>query len=47
MTRDKLKVLRKFVGKLNFIAANTRPDPAIYALEETQESNNKRFERSK
>ena len=28
-----MKVLRKFVGKLNFIAANTRPDPAIYALE--------------
>ena len=33
LTRDELKVLRKFVGKLNWLAANIRPDPAIYALE--------------
>ena len=33
LTRDELKVLRKFVGKLNWLAANTRPDLAIYALE--------------
>ena len=28
-----MKVLRKFVGKLNWLAANTRPYLAIYALE--------------
>ena len=33
LTRDELKVLRKFVGKLNWLAANTRPDLAIYVLE--------------
>ena len=33
LTRDELKVYRKFVGKLNWLAANTRPDLAIYALE--------------
>ena len=33
LTRDELKVLRKFVGKLNWLATNTRPDLAIYALE--------------
>ena len=33
LTRDELKVLIKFVGKLNWLAANTRPDLAIYALE--------------
>ena len=33
MTRDKLKVLRKYVGKPNWLAANTRPDIAIHALE--------------
>ena len=33
MTRDELKVFRKFVGKLNWLAAYTRPDLAIYALE--------------
>ena len=33
LTRDELKVFRKFVGKLNWLAANTRPDLAIYALE--------------
>ena len=33
LTRDELKVLRKFVGKLNWLAANTRPDLAIYALD--------------
>ena len=33
LTRYELKFLRKFVGKLNWLAANTRPDLAIYALE--------------
>ena len=33
LTRDELKVYRKFVGKLNWLAANVRPDLAIYALE--------------
>ena len=33
LTRDELKVLRKFVGKLNWLAVNTRPDLAIYTLE--------------
>ena len=32
LTRDEFKVLMKFVGKLNWLAANTRPDLAIYAL---------------
>ena len=33
LTRDELKVYRQFVGKLNWLAANTRPDLTIYALE--------------
>ena len=33
LKRDELKVFRKFVGKLNWLAANTRPDLAIYAME--------------
>ena len=33
LTRDELKVFRIFVGKLNWLAANTRPDLAIYAFE--------------
>ena len=33
LTREELKVYRKFVGKLNWLVANTRPDLAIYALE--------------
>ena len=32
LTIDELKVLRKFLRKLNWLAANTRPDLAIYAL---------------
>ena len=28
-----MKVLRKYVGKLNWLAANTGPDIAIHALE--------------
>ena len=32
-TRDELKILQKYVGKLNWLAANTRPDIAIHALE--------------
>ena len=31
--KDDLKVLRKYVGKLNWLAANTRSDIAIYALD--------------
>ena len=33
LTKDELKVLRKYIGKLNWLAANTRPDKAIYALD--------------
>ena len=33
LTKEELKIYRKFVGKLNWLAANTRPDLAIYALE--------------
>jgi len=33
LTKEKLKVFRKFVGKLNWLGANTRPDLAIFALE--------------
>ena len=33
LTREELKVYRKFVGKLNWLAANTRPDLVIYVLE--------------
>ena len=33
LTREELKTFRKFVGKINWLAANTRPDLAIYALD--------------
>ena len=33
LTKDELKVFRKYVRKLNWPAANTRLDLAIYALE--------------
>ena len=33
LTKYELKVLRKYIGKLNWLAANTRPDKAIYALD--------------
>ena len=33
LTKNELKVLRKCIGKLSWLAANTRPDLAIYALE--------------
>ena len=33
LTIEELKVFRKFVGKLIWLAANTRPDVAIYTLE--------------
>ena len=33
LTREELKLLRKSVGKLNWLATNTRPDTAIYALD--------------
>ena len=36
LTRDELKVLQKYVGKLSWLAANTRPDIAIHALELTK-----------
>ena len=32
LTRDELKVLRKYIGKLSWLATNTRPDLTIYAL---------------
>ena len=33
LNRDELKVLRKYVRKLNWPSSNTRPDIAIHALE--------------
>ena len=33
LTREELKIFRKYVGKLNWLATNTRPDLAIYALD--------------
>ena len=33
LTREEMRVFRKYVGKLNWLAANTRPDLAINALE--------------
>ena len=33
LTREEMKVLRKYVGKLNWLAAGTRPDLATYTLE--------------
>ena len=33
LTREELKILRKYVGKLNWLASNTRPDIVIYALD--------------
>merc|ERR1712105_511692 len=33
LTREELRVLRKYVGKLSWLAANTRRDLAIYALD--------------
>ena len=33
LTREEMRVFRKYVGKLNWLAANTRPDIAIHALE--------------
>ena len=35
LTREEMKVLRKYVGKLNWLAAYTRPDITIHALELT------------
>ena len=33
LNRDEMKVLRKYVGKFNWLSTNTRPDIAIHALE--------------
>ena len=33
LTREELKMLRKYIGKLNWLAANTRPDIAVSVLE--------------
>ena len=33
LSREEMKLLRKYVGKLNLLAANTRPDLSIYALD--------------
>ena len=33
LTRDEMRVLRKYVGKLSWLAANTRPDLAVHALD--------------
>merc|ERR1712105_74081 len=32
LDRDEMKTLRKYVGKLSWLASNARPDLAIYAL---------------
>ena len=33
LTREEMKLFRKYVGKLNWLAAKTRPDMAVYALD--------------
>ena len=33
LTREEMKVIRKYVGKINWLAANVRPDLAIDSLE--------------
>ena len=33
LTQEEMRVLRKYVGKLSWLAANTRPDLLIYALD--------------
>ena len=33
LTREEMRIFRKYVRKLNWLAANTRPDLAINALE--------------
>ena len=33
LTRDEMRVLRKYVGKLSWLATNTRPDLSIHALD--------------
>ena len=33
LTREEMRVLRKYVGKLSWLAANTRPDLATYTLD--------------
>ena len=43
LTREELKVFRKFVGKLNWLAANTRLDLAIYALELAKRQENQQL----
>ena len=40
LMREEMKVLRKYVGKLNWLAANTRPDLAIHALELAKKQKN-------
>ena len=32
LNRDEMKVLRKYVGKFNWLSTNTRPNIAIHAL---------------
>ena len=34
LTREELKVYRKFVGKLNWLVANTRPDLVIKVIKD-------------
>ena len=33
LTREEMRVLRKYVGKLSWLAANTRLDLSVYALD--------------
>ena len=40
LSKDELKILRKYVGKLNWLAMNTRPDLAIHVLELAKKQKN-------
>lgn len=40
LTREDMKVLRKYVRKINWLAVNTRPDLAIHALELAKKQKN-------
>ena len=40
LSREEMKILRKYVGKLNWLASNTRPDIAIYALDLAKKQKN-------
>ena len=33
LTKEEMKIFRKYVGKLSWLAANTRPDLAVYVMD--------------